>query len=275
MGSTSLEDEFSFDPKATPRPRSGERDELVAVETALLQEKADWDRIKASRQPDDFYAYLQKYPNGLISEQAQFRLDQIQQVKVRAQPNADGILPLPAGANRFRAGDELVYRSTDALNNTTRQITNRVTAVIGDRVEINGGGLVYDQMGSVLRNRWGTKDPGILMVPADLATGKRWRSAFRNIADSGPPSTNYYDFRVVGLETVTVPAGTFRAYRIERRGEARSSGESATFLRGTMWVDPATMISVRNELVFTVNSRAVEKELVELVRHTPVREPGR
>ena len=60
----------------------------------------DWDRIKESNNPDDFYAYLQKYPTGLISEQAQFRLDQLQRVQGREQPRgARATLQPPHGTN--------------------------------------------------------------------------------------------------------------------------------------------------------------------------------
>ncbi|HEY0819738.1 MAG TPA: caspase family protein [Rhizobacter sp.] len=261
--STSLEEDFSFDPKAPLRAREAE--DLRQVEAALLREKNEWDRIKASTNPEDFYAYLQKYPNGLISEQAQFRLERLQRAKVTSQPNAQGVATLPAGVNRFEVGDELVYESIDGFTGIARRFTQRVTFASADRVEINHGSSVLDQMGSVIKNSRGVKEPGVMMVPSDLALGKRWRSAFTNTVEGGSPTTNFYDFRVVAYEEVTVPAGTFKAYRVERRGEARPSGAASTFMGGTMWIDPSTMTMVRNDSEFIANSRPTERDSVRLV----------
>ena len=110
---------------------------------------------------------------------------------------------------------------------------------------------MFDQMGGVLRNRFGTKDPAHLVAPADIAIGKRWRSAFTNIGPDGKASNNFWEARVVALEDVVVPAGTFKAYRIERQGEARAvDGAGMTFLTATDWVDPRTMLVVRTDIKY-------------------------
>ena len=262
--STSLEEDFYFDPKVQP-VKVRESDQLTQVEAALVQEKADWDRIKASTQPDDFYAYLQKYPGGLISEQAQFRLDQLQRAKVTPQPAANGVMAFPAGANRFVVGDEWVTERTDGFTKESRRVSSRVTQADNNRVVINGGGVIFDQMGATLKNRFGAKDPGVLIAPADLAIGKRWRSAFTNSTGDGSTTTNFYDFRVVAFEEVTVPAGTFKAFKVERSGLARPSQGRLTFLSGTAWIDPTTMFVVRNDVLFRVNGRITERSSDQLV----------
>jgi hypothetical protein len=267
--STSLEEDFYFAAEARPARAAGDDEALSQVAAALLAEKADWDRIRHTDRPEDLYAYLRKYPDGLISEQAQFRLDQLQQVAVTAQAGPDGIRMLPAGASRYRLGDTLVLDTLDGLTGETRRSTLRVTQADADRVEFNRGAVVYDQMGSVLRNSHGTKDPGVLMSPADLAVGKRWRSAFVNTRDGQEPSTNYYEFRVVALEDVTVPAGRFRAFRIERRGQARSSTGAITVMEGSSWVDPATMILLRHDLKHTRRGKVTEQQSVQLVARRP------
>ena len=133
-------------------------------------------------------------------------------------------------------------------------------------VIVNDGASVFDQMGSVLKNRFGTKDPGVLNVPVDLAVGRRWRSAFTNTTPEGHTSVNFYEFRVVGLEEVSVPAGTFKAYKVERRGQARPVQGALTFMSGTAWIDPTTMFAVRNDYMFTVNGRITEQSSERLVR---------
>jgi hypothetical protein len=263
--STSLEDDFSFDPKAAVRAR--ERQTLEAVEAGLLREKQAWDRIKGSSRVEDFYAFLQAHPNGLISEQAQFRLDQLQKVKAVAVPGAQGLAVLPTGVNRYAVGDELVFDVIDGYTGKVQRVTQRVTYADANRVEINDGDEVMDQMGTVIKNRRGVKDPGYLMVPAELAVGKRWQSAFINRMNPGSKgSTNYYEFRVVALEEVTVPAGTFKAFRIERSGEARPPGQPSVFMDGTMWIDPVTMMMVRNDLAYRGPGARESMRLVRMVR---------
>ena len=152
--STSLEDDFYFDPSVRPA-RLGDvgraREGLAALET----ESAEWARIKDSKSPDDFYAFLQKYPNGLISEQALFRLDQLQKAKVRVQPNAGGVQALASGTNRFVVGDEFVIDRIDGYTKEAKRRTVRVTFADNDRVELNNGVTIVEQMGGVLLNETG------------------------------------------------------------------------------------------------------------------------
>jgi len=242
--STSLEDDFYFDQKA-------QRVQQESWEKSVAVEKADWDRIKESNRPDDFFAYLQKYPSGSLAEQAQFRLDNLQKARIQVQPGPDGIRPLPSGTARFAVGDVFRYRRIDGFSQNATERVARVTSLDGDRVIFNNGGPVFDQMGGVLRNRFGTKDPAHLVVPADIAIGKRWRSAFTNTGPGGQRSDNFWEARVVALEDVVVPAGTFKAYRIERHGEARPvNGTDMTFLTATDWVDPRTMLVVRTDIKY-------------------------
>jgi hypothetical protein len=117
-------------------------------------------------------------------------------------------------------------------------------------VEINGGKLVFDQMGGVLRNRFGRKDPALLSAPADIAVGKRWRSAFLNTGPNNVVKSAFYDFRVVALEDIVVPMGRIKAYKVERQGWSTRLGGSAsrsTSISGTTWIDPATMFVVRDD----------------------------
>jgi hypothetical protein len=244
--STSLEEDFFFDPHVQPA-KSDEGEELQRVADALLKEKADWDRVKASPNADQLYAFLQRYPTGLIAEQAQFRLDQLQKPKVVAQTGADGVKALASGTNRYLVGDQWTIERTDHLSNDVRRMVRRVTQADDQQVVVNNGGLILDQMGGTIRNGTGTKDPPLLNAPADLAVGKRWRSAFINSQPSGKHTSNFYDFRVLALEDITVPAGSFKVYKVERNGEAEHPNGRVTMMTGALWIDPATMIVVQSE----------------------------
>ena len=247
---TSLEEDFYFDPKT-------KRVEPEPWEKAFVAEKADWDRIKQSNRPEDFYAHLQKYPSGSLAEQAQFRLDQLQKAKIQSQPGRDGILPLPSGTRRYAVGDVYRYRRIDGFTKNVTEHVFRVTSATAERVVFNNGPRVFDQMGGILQNSSGTKDPAHLLAPADIAIGKRWRTAFTNTGPDGSVSNTFWEAHVVAFEDVVVPAGTFKAYRVERRGEARPvAGSDMTFLLATDWIDPEKMQVLRTDFFYRKAGRS-------------------
>jgi hypothetical protein len=237
--STSLEDDFVF--------ATGLKADTVAArrDSDFELEKADWDRIKESTRADDFYAFLQRHPNGRISEVAQFRLDQLARPAV--QPTQT-VRTLPPGVDRFQVGDSWSFQRTDFLDGQrVHTLVGKVTAIEGGRVLVNGGDFVFDQMGGILRNRFGVKDPAVIGAPADIQVGKRWRSAFNNTGLGGRTARSFYEHRVAALEEVEVPAGRFKVFRIEARGEAVLPDRSR-LLETTTWIDPATMTMVRHDV---------------------------
>jgi hypothetical protein len=117
-------------------------------------------------------------------------------------------------------GNAFQFELFDHLNDKRGRIWQRVTAADDRRVEINGSEVVFDQMGGVLKNRFGEKDPALLIVPAELFTGRRWRSASWNTPRRGSREKVFVEIRVAGLEHVETPAGRFHADRIEFEGEA-------------------------------------------------------
>ena len=249
--STSLEDDFVF--------ATGQK---VAAPTTSRDadfdaEKADWDRIKESTRAEDFYAFLQRHPNGRISEVAQFRLDQLSKPAVQA---VQVVRMLPPGTDRFRVGDSWSMRRTNFLDGgKTADLRAVVTAIEGPRVLINGGELIFDQMGGMLLNRFGAKDPALLGSPADLQVGKRWRSAFTNTRPGGPAARSFYEHRCTALEDLEVPAGRFKAFRVEAQGESVVQ-DHVRLLETVHWVDPATMTVLRQDIKQTGKARNVVME---------------
>lgn len=242
--STSFEDDFYFIPPAElTRQSEAER------EKEFKEQLAAWQQIQNSREPEVFYQYLQAYPNGLISERAQFRLDQLEVLRIEPQAGPDGVKPLTSGKRRYNLGNEFVYDRVDRYSGNSTRFTQRVNFADDVRVEMNGGSFVTDQMGAVLVDRFGVKSPGSIIAPADIAVGKHWRTVFTNTRRNGATTTNFWEFRVVALEDMTVPAGTFRAFRVEGKGEARGTLD-LTFMAQTRWIDPATMIYIRLDRLF-------------------------
>ena len=87
----------------------------------------------------------------------------------------------------------------------------------------------------------------MLYVPADLAVGKRWRTAFTLTPSNGSAWTTFWDFQVEALEEVQVLAGTFQAFKVVGNGEARYRNKTR-LMSQTNWVDPVTMTPVRQHI---------------------------
>jgi hypothetical protein len=253
--SSSLEEDFVFATgKKVAEPNREER------ESAFLVEKAAWDRIKASAVPDDLYTFLQAYPNGAFSEPAQFRLERLSAAKVEAAAPQSGVRVLPAGQDRYRVGDRFEYDAFDYYGRPQPARTLRVTAIKDGRIEFNGGNVVWDAMGNLIKDGGGTREPAKVVLPAELAIGKTWQTSF--VADTPRGiEKNHLSYRVVALEAVDVPAGRFMAYKIEGSGWA-----GYAHLTETHWIDPATFARVKLEWVSRWNSRVEGSARVELRR---------
>jgi hypothetical protein len=270
--STSLEEDFYFHQDAlvsaiapSQEPRTGRLAESSRASTQAIElEAADWDKVRESRNPDDFYQFLKKYPSGLLAELAQFRLDQLQKSLVVAAPGRNGVAALPSGSWRYLEGDELQFDIIDGFTKGRRRIVQRVTYADAERVEINGGKVLWDQMGGVLRNRFGRRDIPVIVAPSDLYLGKKWRSAGTVVRSSGREDSVFWNAKVVAFEEIEVAAGKFKAYRVQRSGESRHPDGSISYLTGTLWIDPTTMLVLRNDLLFRRRGNITENSSQEL-----------
>ena len=233
----------------------------------IAEEKRDWDKITETSKADELYAFLQKYPNGYLAEAALFQLDRTEKPKAVAQIGKNGVVPLPAGQARYRVGDVLEYANfnpaTGGMLSTT--VTERVTAIHGNRVLINGGRTVCDLMGNTIGQRGnisGTTfhktgtvayDTPAIQIPSELEVGKTWRSAWTAKFEDGEPYSNAYaDYKVVALESVEVPAGTYTAFRI-KSNETTFYPLNRMFrvVERTYWVDSATFLIVKTKRITT------------------------
>jgi hypothetical protein len=81
-----------------------------------------------------------------------------------------------------------------------------------------GNGQVLDLLGNTLRRPGGRVYTPNQLEPVEYAVGKRWRTEFRISTPKGAEGTTTMDLRIAARESVTVPAGTFNAFRIEGHG---------------------------------------------------------
>ncbi len=267
--STSLEEDFVFASGApAPEPPPAERD------ARFQRELHDWEAVRATRRADELYEYLQRYPTGWFAEPAQYKLDRLQAPRVLPQPDPRVGAQLAPGVDRWALGDTLVWQRQERPGGAVLgRIEERVTALEGERVLINGGAIVRDQMGAQHRNTQGRIDPPLLLAPADLALGKRWRSAVRLPLDGGAPWQGFIESRAGAVEDITVPAGPYRAFRVEVRGELVRDGRRLD-LDETHWFDPATLHRVRHDLQWRADGQVREPasyQLLSFERKPPVR----
>lgn len=90
--STSLESDVFVFPAASSKLTEAE------LEAEFENEIAVWNRIKASKQPEDWVAYLRQYPSGKFNEVAQNRLSYLLRVEEERRALAQSLLVAPGQA---------------------------------------------------------------------------------------------------------------------------------------------------------------------------------
>lgn len=245
--STSLEEDFWFIP---PQALKTTADDEAGRE--FMQELALWEKIQNATQPEPFEDYLRRYPSGRFAELAQLRLDRVletlgeKKVEVLSPPEN----PYSKGTARanitWRVGDSYTYRHLDLLSNAElRPVIHSIVDISGDEVRY-GSGLVTDLLGNVLRRTGGRIYSPNQLEPVDYVVGKRWVTQFRVTTSKGVSARNEMDLRIVTREKVTVPAGTFDAFRIEGDGLFEDDNGQVEETRLTKWMAPD---QVRREIL--------------------------
>jgi hypothetical protein len=159
----------------------------------------------------------------------------------RAPPNPHSAGLYPIG-RRFTVGDEATLTLTPLrdLLATAQPYTVRVTAVdeARERVEVNGGDVVWDLTGNHVKVGGVIFDPPRQVFPSELYVGKRWRAVYRRTQlvaegrlEAGSVGYVEVELGIVGRERLAIAAGEFEAFRVEGRGRSgRLSLEEALWL---------------------------------------------
>ena len=188
------------------------------------------------------------------------------QVQASANPNSAGRFPL---GRKFSLGDEAEYRHADLLTGVVESTSRRkVTRVDedNDRVELNGGGWILDLMGNVIRHpRFGTMDVPQQSNPAELQIGYKWTAAWKQMHPEFGPQVVELALHISHFEPIEVPAGRFRAFRIESRGWVMNQGVE---IQDKHWVVPGFNFPVKSEHIRRRQGRLVRTERVELISAT-------
>lgn len=145
----------------------------------------------------------------------------------------------------YKIGDRYGYRTMDGFSHVEdmRHVL-RVTGLADNRVIFNDGFHVTDRFGNDVSvgsyNRISAQE---VFVP-EYRIGKKWTTLYHLSKAESAEFDVTYDFEVVGREKITVPAGTFNAFRIEGEGHMhqlrgyRQGACKEKHSRFTIWVAP-------------------------------------
>jgi hypothetical protein len=236
-------------------------------------QKAEWDKIKDSKNVDDFYAFLIKYPSGFITEQAQFAVEQLQIAKVTAQADKDGFLSSSKVA-RYRVGDEYVIAIKDNFNGReVKRYQVKVDKIERDLVYISstlGDEVVIKTIDGASIKTINTSgvydfDPPLPVQPGDyFQVGKKWSS--QSIVTHNKRKQNRTDnFKITAAEDIEVIAGRFKVYKIE----SNTSQDNGNIIKNTYWFQPEIGIPImRDRYIRKRNGDFLFNEKYELVSFT-------
>lgn len=278
--STSLEEDFQFNDGRVVAVAKPAADILLA---AFNQEQQDWGRIKDSRNADDFYAFLARYPSGPIAEAANAKLDELVASNLVVQGAGADRKDVPYSVARYRLGDEFEVRIASNTSSSFNQ-TGVVRSVRDGKVlvELKAAAtgpvpmrMLYDpQGGFVGMPDIFTHTPASYLAPSGLLqVGQAWKTGYEQeylnkaLTDALGKTVAVGQDRVVARERVSVPAGTFDAFRIE--SESTSVSKNMTLrITATRWVVPELPEPVKSETVTTEGMFKTIRATRELVRYT-------
>jgi hypothetical protein len=180
----------------------------------------------------------------------------------------------PAGdAPKINVGDHWAFARIEKTTGKADTWSRTVAEVPGDdRLQVKlGGGTVEEYDGAMNFMPQGNPDFRRPLVVYPLAVGKEWSIA-RKFAN--PSVSENGKAKVVAIESVTVPAGTFQCYRIEA-SSSQGGRQDSTQRSWIRWYCPEVKW-IAKEIVETVvfsrsnpaaNGTTVETS--ELTRFTP------
>jgi hypothetical protein len=235
-----------------------------AEERALVvkAEMARAEQARVERDQQEEVTRLAQERNGLLAATAQVSV----QTSLSSTPFFMGY---EEHWRHYSVGDEFNLRVVDQHSKSAKPLVMKVTQVDPETgsVVYNNGEFVSDMMGNTTTNLRGSFSTPRQFYPADLMIGKKWTTRFKQTRPSGVTYTFQYDLKVAAKERITVPAGTFDAYKIEARG---FNIELGAHLERNIWVTPGVNSDIAHEIVVRLRSGAIDQydrqELVSYVQ---------
>lgn len=205
-----------------------------ATDVDATVELALWDSVKNSRSAEELGAYLEQFPKGRFAAVARARLKALGgSTTLAAAAPASALRPSAVAAGLPQVGDQWIYRLTDLdRKDELRQqrYAVNVTAVsdnaISERFTMESG-----------TSGVGRHGPGGYLAPLGTSLFSPYLPLFQDLADGariaqiavreGACASDYLcdaQARVVGRETISVPAGRFDTIKVSVSNDWRSAG---------------------------------------------------
>ncbi len=143
--------------------------------------------------------------------------------------SAAGVNPYTKGTAKldphWKVGDRYRYRVIDVLTRLeTREARGGMIKEVTDSEVIYGNGRTTDLLGNMLKNPRGKTFVNNQVFVAEYSIGRKWTTVFRATREDDSEDEWTLDMKVVARESITVPAGTFDAFKVEGRGFMRDRG---------------------------------------------------
>ena len=256
-------------PASSPSPGGA-----LAPADAAANERAFWDSVKETKNPDEMKAYLDQYPRGLFAALAQARLKALQSTQVASiAPGVAETTKGPVNAPALpKEGDFWRYQGRN--HNGPDNPTHRVTKVGSGTVELRYVTNIGEQMALVLNSDWnpilqlgqqGLAElrfvPYASQFQFPLEPGKKWRSRYKGECGLLCNFEVNSESEVRGWERIKVPAGTFDALRIDVRDSYNHPFGATGAATGSVWLAPEVKRPVKYEYTYsgkTINDYELE-----------------
>ena len=218
---------------------------------AVKAEMARAEQARLERDQREEVTRLAQERNGLLAAAAQVTV----QTSLSSTPYFVGF---DEHWRQYSVGDLFNLQVVDQLSKSAKPLTMKVTQVEPEtgQVVFNNGEFVSDMMGNTTTNLRGSFSTPRQFYPAELMVAKKWHTRFKQSRPNGVTYTFQYDLKVAAKERITVPAGTFDAYKIEARG---FNIELGAHLERNIWVTPGINSDIAHEIVVRLRSGAIDQ----------------
>ncbi len=238
------------------------------------EEAARMEAEKLASLPVPVEDYLRRYPSGYFSEIAEFELDRAleregeKKIQIVTSPENPYTHGSARSDTRYRVGDHYTYRLKDLYSGAVmEEHTETITAITDDEVIYNDGERVTDLLGNPLKTRDGRSFSLNQGNPLEFVVGKSWTSRFttRNRKRHVKVHTEIA-YRIVGVERIVVPAGTFDAFVVVGQGWSVGNPNGPLQIQTKAWHAPTKVRRpVAAEFLRRTRTRNKQAERDELV----------
>jgi hypothetical protein len=175
--------------------------------------------------------------------------------------------PESVAAPKVSAGDSWTYAATRS-DGRTATLSYEVTRAVAGEIVLDRRGLIetysapWTMVRSASARRALTISPGLVMVPFPLVVGAVHQQRVEFLDDkTGAKRVDEIVTRVTGWEDVEVPAGKFRAIRMEREEKTGVGSYAPGKSHVTYWYVPALRFHAQAEVFDTEKKLRVMRKL--------------